>query len=169
MGAVLLAMAAATGQAALEDGERNGKGKKAMSEQVTVEPGAEGQWRVRARRQGRDLSGEGVVLMRASSRPDPVPPALVALAGARAWLGLAQKRLEASDWEGAAALARQGLAELGPDYAKPEVDDSTDLKVHAAEELIQKGQLDNGARTLTRTLENRIVLSVDRQRALLAE
>jgi hypothetical protein len=148
-----------------------GKGKKAMAvqQQVTVEPQAEGVWRVKARREGHGASGEGLVVMRSPSRPDPVPAALAGLAGARAWLGLARKRLDAADWQGAIALAREGLRDLGTDYAEPEVDDSTDLKIHAAEDLIQKGQIENGARTLTGTLENRVALAVDRHRRLLAE
>jgi hypothetical protein len=57
-----------------------------------------------------------------------------ALAGARAWLALGRRRLEAGEAGPAYAAALSGIEELGDSYWTPDVIDDTSLKLAAAED-----------------------------------
>jgi predicted metal-dependent hydrolase len=54
--------------------------------------------------------------------------------------------------------ARQGLDELGDEYASPEVDDDTGLKVLMAEDMASRGNEREAAEILMRVLEERLKL-----------
>jgi hypothetical protein len=153
---------------AQNEGMQNRKAAMSETQAVAVEPEGDGQWRVRVTRERSGHSAEGSVLVR-GPKPDPVSPKHLALAGARAWLALADARIAASEWKLAIEFARQGISELGDDYARPEVDDSTAVKILAAEEEIAHDRLSNGARTLARVLANRVVLYVELHRDSLVE
>ena len=67
------------------------------------------------------------------------------------------------------ACARAGLAELGSDYAPTRVEDDTDLKLHAADELLQTGHPDKAARMMLRMLGERTRLYAQKHAASIAE
>jgi hypothetical protein len=77
------------------------------------------------------------------------------LAGARAWLALGRQRLDAGDAEAALVAARSGIAELGSDYHSGDVIDDTELKLAAADEREQEGELEDAATVTLRVLETR--------------
>lgn len=81
--------------------------------------------------------------------------------GSRAWLALGEQMLDEGDYNGAIECAQKGLDELGDDYAGPEVDDDTDLKLAAARERIAQGHAADGAKVMLRTLKTRTNLYSD--------
>jgi hypothetical protein len=153
--------------APLAAGTQGGK----MDPQATaaVEPSGTGSWAVTATRTHQGSSGTGRVVVRSESRPDAAQPPHLHLAGARAWLALGRSAVDARDWPRAAAAADRGLAELGTDYAPPKVDDSTDLKVRAARELLDAGRSEDGTRLLLNMLEARAALYVQRHQKTVVE
>jgi hypothetical protein len=86
------------------------------------------------------------------------------LAGARAWLGLGEHALADGDADPALAAARAGLDELGDDYAPAGVEDDTTLKAYAADELVEDGDTEGGARMLLGLLRERAELYAERHR-----
>jgi hypothetical protein len=83
------------------------------------------------------------------------------LAGARAWIDLGSRLLEAGDAEGAAACAREGLRELGSDSKDRTAVDDTELKLLAAESQLEAGNVSAAAGGLLRVLEARAALYRD--------
>jgi hypothetical protein len=136
---------------------------------ATVEARSAGTWAVRVARQDESRSKDAVVIVRAERKPSPPDPVHVRLAGARAWLALAKDRVAEKEWSAAIELARKGLVELGQEYARPQVDDDTDLKALAAEDQLKQGHTENAARTLARVLEDRISCYRDLHSATVVE
>jgi hypothetical protein len=66
-----------------------------------------------------------------------------------------EKYIEAGDARAAIECARQGLDSLGDDYVEPGEEDDTGQKVLAAEDLIERGREEDGARLLLRMLRAR--------------
>jgi len=128
---------------------------------VTVEARSAGTWAVRVTRQDESRSKDAAVIVRSERKPSLPDPVHVRLAGARAWLALAKDRVAEKEWGAAIELARKGLVELGQEYARPQVDDDTELKALAAEDQIKQGRLENAARMLAGALSTRIVCYVD--------
>jgi len=124
---------------------------------TTVEAKGPGRWLVRTSRSAEGEAAEGTVLLR-SDRPPGSPPAHLRLAGARAWLALGQRFQSRSRWQEAIASARAGLAEIGSDYAGPDVDDETDLKLLAAEDRLAQGHASDAAAVMLRVLGDRLSL-----------
>ena len=77
---------------------------------------------------------------------------------AQRWLGTSRQRLDAGAVDEALAAARSGIAELGNDYAGPDVDDDTELKALAAEDQLEQGNPAAAATLLQRVLESRIAM-----------
>jgi hypothetical protein len=102
---------------------------------------------VRAERDG--ATGEVIVRDGASAQEHE------ALAGARAWLALGRQRLDAGEAEEALAAARSGITELGRSYRSPAVIDDTKLKLAAADEREEEGELQDTATVALRVLETR--------------
>jgi hypothetical protein len=101
------------------------------------------------------------VIVRSEQEPSPPDPVHVRLAGARAWLALAEDRLTAKKWTDALAPTRKGIEELGPTYARPEACDDTSLGEMMAGRQLSRGDLKEAARTLADVLQNRISTYVD--------
>jgi hypothetical protein len=168
--ALLALTAAAAIQAQAGDGPPD-KRKTQMSESepVRVEAAAPGQWRISVERKLDEASATGQVVVRSGAAPDPAHAPHVRLAGVRAWLSLAQGRIAARQFEKAIACAGKAVEELGRDYARPEVDDSTQQKLLAAQEQAAEGQLENAANNMVRILQNRVALYLDRHRDAIVE
>src|SRR5262249_49020154 len=132
---------------------------------MKIEPEKDGEWSVQVTRRHEDTAATGAVVIRHVSEPDAASPPHVALAGARAWLALGTEKLATKRIEDAVYCARAGLSELGTDYAPQNVEDDTDLKLHAAEELVKTGRAENGAAMMLRMLSTRIQLYAQRYAA----
>lgn len=78
-----------------------------------------------------------------------------ALAGARAWLALGSRLVQAGDAAAALAAARSGIDELGRTYRAAGVKDDTALKLAAAGEREAEGELEDAATVALRVLETR--------------
>jgi hypothetical protein len=111
---------------------------------------------VREHRERGGRRGDGEVVVRGPGDGDHAR-----LAAARAWLELGTRFLCAGEVEEALASARDGLEELGPRYADSQAIDDTDLKLAAAEEQIEAGNLADGASVALRVLETRTRLYRD--------
>jgi hypothetical protein len=81
-----------------------------------------------------------------------------ALAGARAWLALGSRLAESGDAAAALAAARSGIDELGRSYRAAGVKDDTALKLAAADEREEEGELEDAATVALRVLETRTQL-----------
>jgi hypothetical protein len=90
------------------------------------------------------------------------------LAAARARLAAGQESLAAGKAAEAVACARQGLDELGDDYAPPAAVDDTVLKLAAAEDLLAAGRADHAASTMLRMLEARARLYAEKHQDTVA-
>jgi hypothetical protein len=134
-----------------------------------IERRKDGEWVVRVTRSQGAASKTGSVVIRQATEPSAAAPPHVALAAARAWLALGNDALAAKHVDAAIQSARAGLAELGNDYAPPDVDDDSGLKLHAADELIHSGKADNGAAMMLRMLSTRIQLYLQRYGADVVE
>lgn len=77
------------------------------------------------------------------------------LAGARAWLALGRQKLDAGEAAEALAAARSGIDELGRSYSTSAVIDDTSLKLAAADEREEDGELEHAATIALRVLETR--------------
>jgi hypothetical protein len=103
-------------------------------------------------------SAKGDVLLVEKGELVGSDPPHASFAGSRAWLALGEKLLDAGDAEGAITSARNGLEELGKDYAGPRVKDDTGLKLGLARDYINDGQMEDGARLLLGILRNRLAM-----------
>jgi hypothetical protein len=81
-----------------------------------------------------------------------------ALAGARAWLALGSRLADSGDAAAALAAARSGIDELGRSYRARRVKDDTALKLAAADEREEAGELGDAATVALRVLEIRTQL-----------
>jgi hypothetical protein len=111
--------------------------------------------RVERERAGERAEGEVV----ASGEPGKVHERL---AGARAWLALGERLLDAGNAAEALAAARAGLEELGSDYASPRTKDDTSLKLALAEDRLAEGDTESAAVISLRMLEDRTELYADK-------
>jgi hypothetical protein len=136
---------------------------------TTIERKQDDAWIIRVTRAHGAASAKGVVAIRQATEPAAATAPHLALAGARAWLALGNQALAGKRDDEAIACARAGLNELGHDYAPPTVEDDTELKVLAADDLIKDGKRSAGAAMLLRMLEERMQLYVRRNAATLAE
>lgn len=84
------------------------------------------------------------------------------LAGARAWLALGERLLDADNADDALAAGRAGLEELGPDYASRRTVDDTGLKLALAEDRLAEGDTESAAALTLRMLEDRTELYADK-------
>jgi hypothetical protein len=109
---------------------------------------------------GESAEGEVIVPSSAASAPSGTPH--VALAEARAFLALGEKLLAGQRLEGAIQAAQSGLSALGDDYCPTGVKDDTGLMILFAEDLIERGHLDDGASMMLRMLSSRIDLYAER-------
>lgn len=170
----LLALLALTAGAAIPEGAAGGapdkrKAQMSETEPVRIEAAAPGQWRISVERKLDEAAATGQVVVRSATPLDPAKAPHVHLAGVRAWLSLAQGKVAARQFEKAIAYAQEAVKELGRDYARPEVDDSTQQKLLAAQEQAEKGQLENAANNMIRILQNRVALYLDRHRDTIVE
>lgn len=118
----------------------------------TIEPAAErGLWVLRTVRQLDGFKAEGVISVSSDITPPPDTPH-AALAGSRAFLMLGQERLRAGDFPRAIAAAQAGLKELGQDYAPRTTLDDTSLTVRVAQDSVEQGYPERGARQILRAL-----------------
>jgi hypothetical protein len=122
-----------------------------------------GRWTIRVERGLAGAVAEGTVVL---SRDEP---AHARLAAARAWLAVGQELQARGDAADAIAAARAGIDELGDDYARRDAIDDTDLKIYAAEDLIEQGRVDNAATTLLRVVEKRLALYLTRYADVVVE
>jgi hypothetical protein len=103
-----------------------------------------------------------------ASAEGPAPQEqLERLAGAAAWRRAGQRALEQGSLEEAHQAALQGLVELGEGYAAPGVEDDTELKLLAAEELWAAGRSREAADLELRMLGERLTLAERRLGAVL--
>ena len=79
-------------------------------------------------------------------------------AARQSWLERGEKLLDEGDAESAIACAEKGLEELGKDYAGPGIKDDTRQKLLAAQDLIEHGRTEDGARLMLRMLKTREAL-----------
>jgi hypothetical protein len=130
-----------------------------------IQPIADGLWRIHAERSQGTYAATGEATVREAG------PAHGALAGARAWLALAQVRQAASDSETAITSARAGLDELGQRYYERSlgVIDDTGMQVSLANEQLKRGQAEQAARRLIAALEYRLKLYIQLHAQALAE
>lgn len=93
-----------------------GCGKKKIKKpaNATVSKISKNKWSVRVERKHKGHSASGQVVVKVPSGKTSLPH--VKVAGARAWLALAESRLAAKDINGAIASADAGIKELGDDY-----------------------------------------------------
>jgi len=84
---------------------------------------------------------------------------LVALAGARAWLALAEQAVTNEQWESALTCAQGGVDELGKDYKRLTDIDDTKLKLRAVRDAAAEGRTSDAARTLVGVLHSRLALN----------
>ena len=103
-------------------------------------------------------SADGYVVVRGNVAPDPGSAPHATLAESRAFLSLGEKLFAQKRFQSAIEIAERGLLALGRDYASIDVDDDTNLKLLAAEDQIDKGNIGNAASTMLRVLKNRTEL-----------
>lgn len=84
------------------------------------------------------------------------------LAGARAWSAVGRGLQGEGAFEDASTAARNGIEELGKEYAPRTAVDDTALKLRAAAERIAAGHPEDGAEVLLRVLDTRMRLYVAR-------
>jgi hypothetical protein len=155
-----LGLCATQSAGALQGRERQREAAVTEVKDVTVEARSAGTWAVRVVRQDESRSKDAAVIVRSEQKPSPPDPVHVRLAGARAWLALAEDRVAAKEWKAVVALARKGLDELGREYAQPQIEDDSDMKAFAAEDQLAQGKAENAAHMLTGVLATRIILYV---------
>jgi hypothetical protein len=136
--------------------------EKPTMNQPILDQGTDGTWTIRITRTCEQRSAAGAVVFRAEVSPDPRSPPHMGLAEARALLSIAEQHLAAEGWIAAVHCGRQGLDALGLHYAPVGVDDSTDMKLLAAEDQLAQGAVENAARTTVRMLSIRIGLYPER-------
>lgn len=91
---------------------------------------------------------------RGEARVFSAPSLHTRLAGARAWLSIAESLSGAPADAYEAAL--RGTKELGPDYATPGVREETHLKEWSAQEYFEKQEFASAAELMIRVLRSRI-------------
>lgn len=127
-----------------------------------ITPLANNQWAIEAQRSLKtaNRSAQGKVVITQATPPEAEAPPHGGLAGARAWLALAQRSLMDQYAETAIAEARAGLEELGDDYHDPSlrVTEDTTLRIRRAKELIKQGQTTQAADMLVEALAVRVKL-----------
>lgn len=127
---------------------------------VRVEAAGADTWRLEAIRNAGGRSATGEARVEAPTATDALRHGKVA--AARAWHTLGQLALDAGDDPSAVEAARHGLRDLGDTYCPRGVDDDTELKVLAADELLKAGRKRDAASTLLRSLTGRIALYLER-------
>lgn len=127
---------------------------------IQVTPVAGDKWLIRAERERNGHTASGQVVMIQNTAPTAANAPHAALAGARAWLALAQDRQAASDVDGAIANAQAGLAELGRGYYSSSLGMKDDTRQHIdrAEDLIENDRKPEALRTLIQALESRLAM-----------
>jgi hypothetical protein len=123
---------------------------------ISIEPQGEGRWRIRAVRELGGASAEGEVVVKGSKSSVLVEVPHEVLAGSKAWLSLGEARFDEGDLDGTITCVRKGLDELGDSYRSREVTDDSSLSILMAEDKIQQGRADSGARQLLDALRGRI-------------
>jgi hypothetical protein len=118
-------------------------------------------WLIRVERERGENSASGQVILVQDTAPTAEGAPHLSLAGARAWLALAQARQSHNDIDSAIASARAGIEELGRhNYSPLRVKEDTSLRINMADDLIERGHLPEAARMLIDSLETRIKLYV---------
>ncbi|MFE4105184.1 hypothetical protein [Almyronema epifaneia] len=125
---------------------------------VTIEATDANQWLIQVEQTLAEDSATGRVVIKQAAPPNAENPPHLALASSRAWLTLGEQFVDKGNFEAAIACAQQGLDALGSDYAAPEVEDDTDMKLLAAEDRIESGHLQDGASVMLQMLETRTEL-----------
>lgn len=125
---------------------------------VTIEPHGNAQWVIRASRECGGAAASGEVIIKLATQPDAAQPPHAGLAGAKAFLSIAQAHTQAGRYANAVECAQAGLAELGMRYVALGEDDDTDVKIRAARERIEAGAVADGSAVMIRVLETRITL-----------
>jgi negative regulator of sigma E activity len=126
-----------------------------------IEALSPGNWLIRVERKLGDETTSGQVVVVQASEPQPTDSPHVPLAGARAWLSLAQTLQDGENQDGALASARAGVEELGEhSYAVLGVREDTSMHINLAEEHARQGKTEDAATRLIRALETRIDLYV---------
>jgi len=85
------------------------------------------------------------------------------------WLALGRKFESRAQWHDAVSSAQAGLDELGDEYAGPDVEDDSDLKLMAAEERLAQGHTSDGASVMLRVLGDRVRLYARRHQQEIVE
>lgn len=133
---------------------------KRPQDAFTIEPAAErGLWMLRAFRQLDGFQAQGEIFVSSDITPPPDTPH-AALAGSRTFLLLGQERLRAGDFPRAFAAAQAGLKELGDSYVRRPAFDDTSLSIGYAQDLMERGHPDRGARQILKALRSRIQMYV---------
>ncbi|BAZ32222.1 hypothetical protein NIES4074_47240 [Cylindrospermum sp. NIES-4074] len=125
---------------------------------TTIEAKGTNTWLIRVERQFQGESAVGEVIVKQEIAPNQENPPHIELAGSRAWLALGERRLAVKDIAAAISCAQAGLDELGSDYASPLIVDDTKMKLLIAEERIQEGHAEDGAKIMLRMLNTRTEL-----------
>lgn len=125
---------------------------------VTIEPHGSAQWVIRASRECGGAAASAEVIIRLATQPGAAQPPHAGLAGAKAFLSIAQAHAQAGKSTNAVECAQAGLDELGTRYIALGDDDDTDVKLRAARERIAAGAVGDGAAVMVRVLQTRIAL-----------
>ncbi|HEU0029167.1 MAG TPA: hypothetical protein VFQ53_00955 [Kofleriaceae bacterium] len=91
------------------------------------------------------------------------PAPFAEIAAADAWLLVSKDLMKAQQYREAAAVARQGLEKLGPEYRAPTVRDDTLADIAKGERLIAQGDALGGAWSLIDALRARIYMATVRE------
>jgi hypothetical protein len=115
-------------------------------------------WLVRVERDFGGESAIGEILVKQETAPNPENFPHIKLAGSRAWLALGKSKLANKDTQAAISCAQAGIDELGTKYTSPLTNDDTGMKLFVAEDRIEEGFSEDGARIMLNMLEIRTQL-----------
>lgn len=127
----------------------------------SITPMGDGKWLVQTERKRNGHTATAQVLVQNTAAPADTSTH-AGLAGARAWLTLAQGRYAANDYGPAIECARAGVSELGSRYSSValEVTEDTSLRIDMAEDLLEHSRPAEAARMLIDALETRLGLYI---------
>ena len=129
---------------------------------TTMAASARGRFTVEVTRTWGRRTARAQVVYRLAPGEDPSEPLHAAAAGARAWFALGLTALDIGASRDALACALEGLEELGDDYATPDDEDDTGIRIAGARAEADADRPRRAARGALKALSWRLSLYADR-------
>ncbi len=128
---------------------------------TTIESKGVNTWLIKVEQSFQGESAIGKILVKQETTPTSGSSPYIKLALSKAWLALSESKLLAKDVTAAIFCAQTGLDKLGSDYTSPLTVDDTGMKLLVAQDRIQEGHPEDGAKIMLRMLHTRIELFVE--------